>query len=30
MSSQTRISAAKKAFFWVGIVLLAVFPYPWW
>ena len=30
MSSHPRIDAAKKALLWVGIVALAVFPFPWW
>jgi hypothetical protein len=30
MSSHPRIDAAKKAVLWVGIVVLAILPYPWW
>jgi hypothetical protein len=30
MNSHPRIDAAKKALLWVGIVALAVFPFPWW
>jgi hypothetical protein len=30
MSSHPRIDAAKKALLWVGIVVLAILPFPWW
>jgi hypothetical protein len=30
MSSHPRIDAAKKALLWLGIVVLAVLPFPWW
>jgi hypothetical protein len=30
MSSHPRIDAAKKALLWLGIVVLAILPYPWW
>ena len=29
MSSHPRLDAAKKALLWVGIVVLAVLPFPW-
>jgi hypothetical protein len=30
MSSHPRVDTAKKALLWVGIVVLAVLPFPWW
>ena len=30
MSSHPRMDAAKKALLWVGILVLAVLPFPWW
>jgi hypothetical protein len=29
MSSHPRIDAAKKALLWIGIVVLAILPFPW-
>jgi hypothetical protein len=30
MSSHPRTDAAKKALQWLGIVVLAILPFPWW
>jgi hypothetical protein len=27
---QSRLNIAKKVLFWIGIVALAIFPFPWW
>ena len=30
MSSHPRLDTAKKALLWLGIVILAILPFPWW
>ena len=30
MSSHPHLDTAKKALLWLGIVVLAILPFPWW
>jgi len=30
MTSHSRIDTAKKALLWLGIIVLAILPFPWW
>jgi hypothetical protein len=29
-SSSTKFDGARKALLWIGVVVLALFPFPWW